>query len=216
MPTTLRNNLAGKRFGRLKVLGYRRTDDRKQTYWLCRCDCGQKVVKAARHLKTGKSASCGCLRREVTRQNKSTHGMARSAIYRVWRAMLNRCYLKTNKAYRYYGKKGVQVCERWRHSFAEFYKDMGGAYRAGLWLDREDTRKNYTPENCRWVTAVVQQRNRTNNRRLTLHRKTRSLAEWAELFAIDSHVISKRLRRGWPLKFALTLPVNSRLARHSK
>ena len=39
------------------------------------------------------------------------------------RGMMQRCYNKDNDSYKYYGAKGVYVCDRW-HNFENFYKDL--------------------------------------------------------------------------------------------
>ena len=62
-------DLSGKRFGRLTVIKRYGTytspaDESKAATWLCRCDCGAKTVVLGSNLKSGRSQSCGCLRRE--------------------------------------------------------------------------------------------------------------------------------------------------------
>jgi len=62
LSTVRRKNLAGRRFGRLLVLRFEKTDGRK-AYWLCRCDCGKEKAIAAGNLMCGGTKSCGCHRR---------------------------------------------------------------------------------------------------------------------------------------------------------
>jgi hypothetical protein len=71
--------------------------------------------------------------------------------------MLSRCSQPSNKAYRYYGGRGVKVCDRWRH-FANFLADMGER-PTGLTIDRIDPHGDYEPGNCRWTTQAEQNRN---------------------------------------------------------
>ena len=70
--------------------------------------------------------------------------------------MKGRCYNINNKDYEMYGGRGIRVCEQWRVSFENFYSDMNETYVAGLELDRIDVNDNYSPDNCRWATELVQ------------------------------------------------------------
>jgi hypothetical protein len=74
-------------------------------------------------------------------------------------SMIQRCYNPDHMNFRNYGGKGVTVCSRWRHSFANFRDDMGPR-PSGLTLDRIDPAGNYEPTNCRWATMSQQQRNK--------------------------------------------------------
>lgn len=68
--------------------------------------------------------------------------------------MKQRCYNPNSKSYRYYGARGIGICEEWRHStiaFQEWCLDNG--WQPGLTIDRINSDKNYCPENCRWIPA---------------------------------------------------------------
>jgi hypothetical protein len=84
-----------------------------------------------------------------------------------WRCMKQRCLNPKNKNYRYYGARGIKVCDRWLHSFRNFLDDM--SYKPGpeYTLDRKNTNGNYEPKNCRWATRKVQI---NNTRRQQAHR----------------------------------------------
>jgi hypothetical protein len=72
--------------------------------------------------------------------------------------MMQRCFNPNNKAYCYYGERGIIVCERWL-KFKNFYADMGDP-PPGLSIDRIDVNGNYEPGNCRWATQAEQLANR--------------------------------------------------------
>jgi hypothetical protein len=111
-------------------------------------------------LKRGAVQSCGCLLVDMGRKAgllTKTHGMHTTKIYRLWRTMKQRCESTGLKSYRWYGAKGVQVCERWQ-SFENFFADMGNR-PDGLSLDRINPFGNYEPSNCRWADDATQKAN---------------------------------------------------------
>ena len=57
-----KNNLIGKKFGRLVVLKVLPKIIRTDKVWLCSCECGKKIEVRATLLKNGSVKSCGCLR----------------------------------------------------------------------------------------------------------------------------------------------------------
>jgi hypothetical protein len=79
--------------------------------------------------------------------------------YYAWRNAKRRCYEKENRKYHLYGGRGIEMCDRWYLSFANFVEDMG-VKPAGMSLDRRDNDGNYEKSNCRWVTKTTSNRNR--------------------------------------------------------
>ena len=131
--------------------------------------------------------------------------MSRNNMYRRFCAMHSRCYDPKNAKYPRYGGRGIFVCERW-HDFEAYYKDLGDI-EDGLTVDRIDNDGPYAPENCRLATYSQQARNRSDTRILTLNGESRSATEWAEITGISRTAIKNRLKRGWSVEDALTIPV---------
>lgn len=125
---------------------------------LYECSCGKRKLIYASNVKSGKTTSCGCIHKEMSKGLLSTHKMSKTYTYGVWAGMKGRCLVKTNGSYKKYGGAGITLCERW-HSFENFISDMGEAPE-GMTLDRIDGRKGYSPENCRWVSYQAQAINR--------------------------------------------------------
>lgn len=137
---------------------------------------------------------------------KIVHGKTHTRTYHTWSMMKQRCYNPKHFRYMFYGGRGITVCERWRNSFIAFYEDMGER-PSKCTLDRIDNDGNYTPENCRWATAVQQGNNRITNRGITCKGETKNLKQWAAITGIDRSLISRRLHKGWPIEKALFQPV---------
>lgn len=157
------NDLTGKTFGRWTVLHQvkrppnpNRIGKRRSTpsVWACICACGSEHFVLGYTLRNGSSLSCGCLQR--------THTMTGSRMYRIWSNMKRRCYNSTNPMYKYYGGRGIKVCDRWLHSFENFLSDVGFLPSPELSLDRIDPDGDYCLENCRWADAKTQSQNRRN------------------------------------------------------
>lgn len=135
-----------------------------------------------------------------------THGMFGTKIYSSWSAMLYRCRNPKCHAYKNYGGRGIQVCERWLE-FTNFYADMGSGHWDGAQLDRVDPNGNYEPENCRWVTPAQNQRNRRSHKQVTYAGKDWSLPELCQHLGVSRRHVNSRLAIGWDLEKALETPV---------
>lgn len=162
-----RIDLIGRKFNRLLVLGFSHKGKWGHSYWRVRCDCGNEKVVENSHLKRGKIKSCGCLRGTGHNGGARQHGMSGTKIYYVWADMKKRCLHHSNKDYKYYGARGIVICERWLSSFKNFFEDMGEIPK-GLTLDRINNDGNYEPDNCKWATRKEQANNRRNSKVLKL------------------------------------------------
>lgn len=159
-------NRAGERFGILTAIAPTHktlSSGRRMPAWSLKCDCGSVIVAMTSNLTKGKHQSCGCKRGELIASHYP--GDTHKPEYRVYRQMLDRCYLETAPNFRWYGGKGVTVCDRWhlgtndKTGFQAFMEDMGDRPE-GLTLDREDPNKPYEPNNCRWATWTEQALNK--------------------------------------------------------
>jgi len=163
--SSFRVDMTGQRFGRLLVIEYAGSLDRGGSKWLCRCDCGTAIIRPRETLKLGRTLSCGCIGREALARRATRGGKAGHIAYRCWDAMIRRCHQPSHQRYRYYGARGISVCERWRASFDDFATDMGPRPGAEYSLDRIDNDGNYEPGNCRWATKLEQASNKARTRR---------------------------------------------------
>jgi hypothetical protein len=156
-------DMTGQSFGRLTVIG-RAENAGKRTRWLCRCECGGEKPFQRGDLLFGRAVSCGCYRNAV----HTKHGLCHTSEYSIWAGMNDRCSNPNNNAWKYYGGRGIKVCDRWRASFEAFFADIGPRPTSKHSIDRINNDGNYEPGNVRWATATVQA---NNKRQANQHRR---------------------------------------------
>lgn len=201
------HDLTGKRYGKLVVVS--RAPSRKaKTRWNCLCDCGTETTVDAYNMTSGKTRSCGCSYATQGRQTQTRE-------WGIWSKMKERCYNPRWRNFKFYGAKGVCICQHWRESFANYIADMGRAPSLKHTMDRIDASGHYScghcdeckangwTANCRWATKAQQSQNNRRNLRATLDGKTLLLKEWAKLHGVTYLSLYAKLNRGWTLEEAL-------------
>ena len=143
-------DITGNVYGKLTAIKLVETG-RLGAKWLCSCECGEKTTAWAYKLKAGRKKSCGC---RWVKNGKYAEGKGpQSKLCGIWKQLKQRCGNPNNKDYRYYGARGVTVCEEWQ-SFRGFESwAMANGYQEGLTIDRIDGTGNYAPDNCQWIPA---------------------------------------------------------------
>lgn len=158
-------DLANKKFNRLTALEIVKYSN-NGAIWKCECECGKNSDVLATNLISGHTKSCGCLASEITKKIFTKESRVKdNPLYSTWIAMKGRCKNKKNPAYKDYGGRGIDVCERWDSGedemtgFECFIFDMGDKPNSDYSLDRIDNEKGYCVENCRWASKVDQRKN---------------------------------------------------------
>lgn len=158
-----------------------------------RCACGAEKIMFLANVTSGKSKSCGCESRQATIARSTTHGMSRTATYRSWSHMLDRCYNPKDKRYPDYGGRGIRVCDRWAASFENFLADMGEK-PAGRTIDRIENNIGYQPGNCRWATAAEQANNRRSNIVLRVDGMPSRIADVSDKLGLSYETMRRRIQ----------------------
>lgn len=143
-------------FGLLKLEAHLGSNKYRRATYEASCYCGRRLIVDSSHLKV-KVPSCGCATRNTISEARVSHGgckrSGKEPLYKVWCGMRRRCNNPSHPDYKWYGGKGVRVCERWS-SYANFREDMAEGYSKGMDIDRIDHDKNYELDNCRWLAHV--------------------------------------------------------------
>jgi hypothetical protein len=199
-------NLIGLKFGKLLVLkeSVRRTNTGK-VQWVCLCDCGNAVVSNGSHLINGHTKSCSCIQKEIAaNMNNGTHMLSRTPTYRAWTGMKSRCYNPTMDSYKYYGGRGIVVCDEWLNSFETFIIDMGVRPTIKHSIDRIDNNGDYCKSNCRWATRIEQENNKRTNKIVEYNGRLLTLSDVSRITGVDYHLLHGRIHKlKWDINKAI-------------
>lgn len=200
----------GSRFGRLTVDGnyeLRKSGNSKVAFYQCNCDCGNSVWVRGTNLRYGSTKSCGCYGKEQRIKNTTKHNHSDTRLYRIWNNMRTRCNKDYVKSFVNYGERGISVCKEWDNTedgFQNFYDwSMENGYSDNLTIDRIDNNKGYFPENCRWVTQYIQNRNKRVNRYYNVDGNKMILTDIATKNNISPKTLQGRLDAGYTISEAL-------------
>lgn len=193
----------GLQFERLTIVEFSHRGPRRESFWICLCNCGRTHVAAWASLKSKNTKSCGCLHAENARLVRKTHGMSQARVYKIWKAMIKRCENPNQEKWHRYGGRGITVDPRWRASFEQFFADMGHP-PDGMSIERKDNDKGYSVDNCVWATAKEQARNKSNVCMVEAFGERRTISEWSALRGVGVNTISRRLNAGISPERAVT------------
>ncbi len=150
-------DIEGKKFNKLTAVSY--IDKRRTHRWLFRCECGSLVIRNKSAVVTGKTKDCGCSVNRERAIRAMKHGMEDTKFYKKWCDMKSNCNNPKRKDYHYYGGRGISYDPKWEE-FLEFFADMYEDYaerveeygEKGTKIRRIHYSRNFTKENCEWVT----------------------------------------------------------------
>lgn len=192
----------GNKYNSLTCLEYEKRGS--YIYWKCRCDCGKTTWVRSQNLVSGAVKSCGCAGEHVNR----VHGMSHTRLHGIWSRMHQRCENPNSDNYKWYGAEGKCVCPDWcgTQGFINFMEwSLANGYADNLTIDRIDGSKDYSPDNCRWITQKEQALNTRQNRRFTVNGETLTVKELSEKYTVPYWKIKNRLKWNWPIEEALEI-----------
>lgn len=181
------NDVIGKYFGERKVISFSHRDSNGRAFYNTVCSCGKKQVIRLDSLR--KSLSCGCL---------NSKQKFRRELYNRWYKIIDRCYNEKNNAYKYYGGRGIKVCDEWKGNFDKFYNwSINNGYNPELSIDRINVDGDYEPLNCRWTDIYNQANNKTNNVYIDYYGEKVTLSNLSRILGESYWCLRSRYSRGW-------------------
>ena len=198
-------NYSGMSFGRLTAISMIEREFKENNHlWLFLCSCGKECKARIKNVRSGKTASCGCLQSELITKRNETHGLSKKhpLAYKAWKSLRQRCNNPKNKDYKDYGARGITVCKEW-DSFECFLKDMGDK-TVNQSIDRIDVNLGYFAKNCRWANSQQQAENKRNNHKIFINGQFITITQLARDTGIDRKTIAYRLKIGKSIEEAIS------------
>jgi len=212
-------DLTGQRFGRLVCIKDVGRDKYGNVLWLCLCRCGKKIIVPTKSLISGNTKSCGCTGKEKTKKRNTTHGLClnkegkKTRLYGIWMRMKQRCLDVACSDYKNYGGRGIKICDEWL-GYKNFHDwAISHGYKKNLTIERCNNAGDYEPDNCEWITAEKQARNKRTNRFITYKGKKKILSEWCKILKMDHSLLRYRLKH-WDIERSFNQPIRGRANGH--
>lgn len=197
----------GKIIGGFKVLD--NIPSGSDTIYIVECVKCKNIMQKGRRSIIYETTKCNFCDRPV-RVPTTPHELRGTKIYTTFTSMLQRVYDKNKDNYKWYGGRGIKVCNEWYNDFMAFYRwSMENGYKEGLTIDRIDTDGDYCPDNCRWVTRAEQASNRRSNIIVEYNGETMTLMQLIKKYNLKQSVVYQRHDNGWAIDDIVNKSVRS-------
>lgn len=153
--------------------------------------CGWESNLTLHDIKRAKN----CTHKDIFNNYKKRFSWENKTIEKKYNTIKNRCYNKNDDSYKFYGAKGIGICKEWLNYPPSFEKwALNNGYKDNLTIDRINSNKDYSPENCRWVSAIDNSKYKSTTKIMTVDDISHTGREWAEVLDLGTNVINTMLR----------------------
>lgn len=154
-------------------------------------ECGYKKYSHYGGIASASKKTNTCKHLELSSTKCNNH-----RINKIFDDMKRRCYRKQNKDYRWYGEKGIKVCDEWLNNPKSFEQwALQNGYKDDLTIDRIEEDKDYSPDNCRWVPLEENARRAGKVNWITIDNETLTGRQWAEKMGLGVLTIDKYIKK---------------------
>ena len=123
-------------------------------------------------------------------------GIKNIGILKIFISMKSRCYNENDKSFRFYGKKGIKICEEWLSNPKSFEKwSFENGYEKGLSIDRIDSSSDYSPKNCRWIPVEKNCKYKSTTIIINVDGEEKTGRDWAKELRISTNIINQYRRK---------------------
>lgn len=120
-----------------------------------------------------------------------TYKWKNKRIGNIFRGMRARCYNPNDESYQWYGDKGIKICDEWLDNPLAFENwALNNGYDDNLTIDRIDENKDYSPENCRWVTLANNAKYKSTTRVIKVKDNAYTGKDWAKKLNLSTNLIN--------------------------
>ena len=170
----------------------------KYGHWIYKCICNECGFERHSHYGpiSGKNKATICRHLRANGEHiPYGHKWTNKRIAKIFNHMITRCYNQDSKDYRWYGAKGVRVCEQWLNNPMQFEEwALSNGYREDLTIDRIYSDQDYCPENCRWIPLEDNSRRAGKVNWVNVENTTLTGQQWAKRLGLGINTINKAIR----------------------
>lgn len=117
-------------------------------------------------------------------------------IGKIYRNIKQRCYNKKDKSYKWYGDKGIKVCDEWLNNPKSFEEwSLQNGYTDELTIDRIDEDKDYSPDNCRWISSVDNSKYKSTTSVINVDGEVHTGKDWSKILGLGTNTINTYVRK---------------------
>lgn len=159
-------------------------------------ECGYEKCSHYGEFSGAKSATTVCKHKDARGEYIKRTQWSNQRLAKIFKGMKSRCYNKNEKTYRWYGGKGIKICNEWLNDPILFEKwALCNGYSDDLTIDRIDEDKDYCPENCRWITVENNSKYKSTTSMIDVDGTAYSGTDWAKKMGLGANRINTYVRR---------------------
>lgn len=194
--SNINENIVGARIGIFDVLyecNFKTNYGHKMYHVKC-SECGWESNMRKYDIKITKK--CTHIKINGSYRDFNKYKWANKRINKIFNGMIQRCYNENDKAYRWYGAKGIKICDEWIENpnlFEEWALNNG--YTDKLTIDRIEENENYAPDNCRWIPNKDNAKYKSTTSLIEVDGEIHTGKDWSRKLGFGINVINKYIRR---------------------